>query len=151
VGRDPNKVKLEAEVPRTLWDKYETWLDDRGAVTHATLFTRLLRLFLDLGEQTQLQILFGKELPILLNPDEGERDSPADWPMSRRLQALAEICRSLTPQETKDLSQPDRGNLEQSVDLLRAIRASETDKVVADATRNVQARRSSPDRQQRRA
>jgi hypothetical protein len=70
--------KFEARIPMDLWDEYETWLENRGSVSHATLLSRLLRLFLDLQEQTQLRVLFGKELPKLTEESSSSKPLVAD-------------------------------------------------------------------------
>lgn len=103
--------KFEARIPVGLWNEYETWLEGRGRVDNGTLMEKLLRLFLDLPERTQLQLLFGKEPPALIDcdapitPDEDER------PLSHRISAMTKVARSLPREYYKLLSPEEQSEL----------------------------------------
>jgi hypothetical protein len=61
MGHDPNKVKFEAEVSKSLWDRYEKWAQGRGRIFNRQLFTALLKLFLGMPESYRTAALYGRE------------------------------------------------------------------------------------------
>lgn len=104
---DPQmEKKFEARIPIDLWREYETWCEGRGSVANGTLLARLLRCFLDLAEPTQLQILFGKDQPVLVDTDASYGDPMRDRSPKMRLSIMTQIARRL-PKETIRLLGPD--------------------------------------------
>lgn len=61
MGSDPSKVKFEAEVSKSLWDRYEKWAQGRGRIFNRQLLSALLKLFLGMPESYRTAALYGRE------------------------------------------------------------------------------------------
>jgi len=58
--RGPNDKKFEADIPRTMWDAFETWAQHRGPINNRQLCQALFRLFLAAPEGVKLLALYGR-------------------------------------------------------------------------------------------
>lgn len=52
--------KVEAHVPRAMWEEFEKWAEDRGPVPTRYLMIAMLRLFLAAPEGVKLLALYGR-------------------------------------------------------------------------------------------
>jgi len=110
--------KFEARIPMCLWDEYDSWGEGRGSVSNGTLLGRLLRLFLDLPEPTQLQILFGKDLPALIDPGCTYGDQEDRRPAKVRLGTMLKIARTLPAETIRLLGPEEQRELDELLTLL---------------------------------
>ena len=60
MAAEKNMRKVEAHVPRPLWDEVEAWTESRGGIPTRYLLTAMFRLFLAAPEGVKLLALYGR-------------------------------------------------------------------------------------------
>ncbi len=75
--------EIQIRIPADLWEDYEAAAPDLRSPSDSHLFGRLLEIFLRTDSSTQLEVLYSKNPPILINPDGPALDNgllEGNWP-----------------------------------------------------------------------